>query len=806
MAMSVIINALIFHDALAQAAMLINDPTLNAERPVTPPPQFRQNQNFLPTPLRDEWDRILAVNYWPIFHTAGEILRVLSTQAAVTILNSLWETAETLIAGGVTRSHDLTGVIFQRLIADRKFLATFYTRPAAAALLAGLALPVARPIRDDNWGDAESLAQVRIGDFACGTGTLLSTAYQRMSRLHEVYRGDPRALHPVMMRQGLVGLDVLNVAVHLTAAMLAGSHPDTPFEGECLLTMPYGRHTYGVCVGSLDLLSNQPSLGVIQAAAHTAGGRGEDEVRDILTRVGHERFDLVIMNPPFTRHGAHEGDRTLVHNPAFAAFETTEEVQNLMSAHLVDLAMGGCTHGHAGMASFFVELAHRKLASSGTLALVLPLTSMSGSSWEKARNLVSSAYSSLIVVTISERGSYLRSFSADTGMAECLLVAQKSRPRDENDHRALFVVLGGQPETALEGELIAEMISSVLAGGGVRRLEDGPFGGIQISIGTTHTGQMIDCPFPSEGPWQMVGISDISLAQSAYQLCRGRLWIEGMAATNVVQIPIATINDVASRLGPHHLDITGHMIKGDGLPQGPFEKIDGLPQGAAYPCLWRHDSSRERRLTVFPDSHGQVRQVDGRVPQRLQDRAEARWATASRAHYNTDLQFNAQSIIVAITERPSLGGRAWPTVVFDDDDPVLAFSLWSNSTLGLLCHWWMSNKSQNGRGTTTLTAMPLFSTLDLRRLSVRQHQTTRDVFADLAQERFLPFDQIDEDVARAELDRRLLIDVLGLPPSLCEPGGPMSLLRQKLAAEPQIHANKQSRLIFTAEGERNERR
>ena len=37
-------------------------------------------------------------------------------------------------------AHDLTGRIFQRLIADRKYLATFYTLPASAALLARLAV------------------------------------------------------------------------------------------------------------------------------------------------------------------------------------------------------------------------------------------------------------------------------------------------------------------------------------------------------------------------------------------------------------------------------------------------------------------------------------------------------------------------------------------------------------------------------------------------------------------------------------------------------------------------------------------
>jgi hypothetical protein len=799
MAMTVIVNALIFHEALAQAGMQVPGARSGATRRVKSPTQSRERGHFQPTPLCDEWEKILEVNYWPIFHSAGTILKALPIRTAVAVLDSLWETAEALVAGGVTKSHDLTGVVFQRLIADRKFLATFYTRPAAAALLAGLALPVSRPIRSSNWGDSRSLSRARIGDFACGTGTLLSTAYQRVSLLHEVHQGDPKALHPTMMKQGLVGLDVLNVGVHLTAAMLAGSHPDTPFEGECLLTMPYGRHDWGACVGSLDLLTEQASFDILQAAAQTAGGRGAEEVRDLLSRVGHRHFDLVIMNPPFTRHGAREGDRSLVHNPAFAAFETSEEDQNLLAAHLANLADGSCAHGHAGMASYFVELAHRKLAPSGTLALVLPLTSMSGSSWEGVRNLLSSAYSSVSVVTIAERGATTRAFSADTGMGECLVVAQKSRPN--SDRRAIFVVLTGQPQTALEGELTAEMISSAVAAGTVTRLEDGPFGGTRISLGTSHIGQVIDAPLPAEGAWQIVGISDLSLAQSAYQLSRGRLWIEGMTAATHIDIPMATIGDVADRVGPHDLDITGALVKSDGLPQGPFEKIDGFPRGAAYPCLWNHDSSKERRLIVLPDSHCRVRQVRGRVPEKLQERADARWATASRAHYNRDLRFNSQSIIVAITEQPSLGGRAWPTVVFTDDDHALLFSLWSNSTLGLLCHWWMSNKSQEGRGTTTPTAIPFMPTLDLRRLSARQHRAAASAFAELARERFLPMDQIHEDGARARLDRRLFVDVLGLPSTLCDSGGPIELLRQKLAAEPQVHADKKTRLVFEAAGE-----
>ena len=726
---------------------------------------------------------------------------MLPTQLCATILNILWETAEELIVGGVTRSHDLTGVIFQRLIADRKFLATYYTQPSGAALLAGLAIPMQWPIAGETWDDSTALSSVRIGDFACGTGTLLSTAYQRLGLLHEVHGGNPKDLHPVMMENGLVGLDVLAVAVHLTAAMLAGSHPDTPFEGECLLTMPYGSYQWGTSVGSLDLLEAQPSLEVFQSAAETAGGRGAREVRDLVQQVGHEQFQLVIMNPPFTRHGAREGDRSQVHNPAFAAFGATEEEQNRLSSRLRSLGIKGPAHGHAGLASYFVDLAHRKTAPSGTLALVLPLTSMSGTSWEGTRTLWREEYSSPFVVTIAEEGSHSRSFSADTGMAECLFVARKQQ-HNRDTSRANFAILNKQPSDSLEGEQIATGIWRIADSGNVRRLEDGPFGGTRLLLGDTLYGEVVDCPLPDEGAWQMVGVKDITLGQTAYQLTIGHIWIEGMQSDGTVSVPVTSLEHVVQRIGPHHLDITGAQIKADGLPQGPFECLPGVPPGAAYPSLWNHDSRRERQLIVEPDTHCRVREVDGTTSTELLNRAGRRWESASRIHYNLDLRFNSQSLIVATTPHPTIGGRAWPTLCFDDTSYECAFSVWCNSTLGLLCHWWMANKSQAGRGTSTATSIPAFTTIDVRELSAAQHVEAGEIFQALAEERFLPFDQIDEDPARAELDRRLVEDVLGLGPQLCAPGGPMERLRAKLAAEPQLHADKKTRIVFTRAGER----
>ena len=51
------------------------------------------------------------------------------------------------------------------------------------------------------------------------------------------------------------------------------------------------------------------------------------------------------------------------------------------------------------------------------------------------------------------------------------------------------------------------------------------------------------------------------------------------------------------------------------------------------------------------------------------------------------------------------------------------------------------------------------------------------------------------------------MDVLGLPESLVDAGGPIDLLRRKLACKPQIHGGKtDSGSISTMNGERSEQR
>ena len=811
MAMTVLMNALIFHEALAAARFQVTDEPGGAPRSTRLPAlrQGARDETYDPTELCAEWERILAVNYWPIFWTAKEMLGRMPAATAGGALAALRSAARLLIIGGVTRSHDLTGVVFQRLIADRKFLATFYTRPEAAALLAGLALPAGRAPGGADWGDAETLAGLQVGDFACGTGTLLSTAYQRLSLLHELHGGDPAALHAPMMKHGLVGLDVLNINVHLTAAMLAGSHPDTPFDGECLLTMPYGERylrTNGngkrngngrngngngkpkeaVTVGSLDLLAESAQAGLLgHAAAVTSGGRAPEEVRDLVSRVGHGKFDLVIMNPPFVRATGMEGEKVGTGNPAFAAFNTSRATQKKMQESLVALHGGeSVATGNTGLAADFLDLALRKARPDGAIALVLPLSAVSGVEWEDARRLIRRLCADVTVVTIAGAGTHDASFSADTGMAECLLVARRGDPPTEG--RAAFVALRRQVRSAHEAELLSAEITRIRESGGLPAIEQ--IGGqAAITIGRHAYGVMLSAPLPDSGPWPLVGTTDIDLARAAWNMERGELLQMGFPNRENIGMPIARIGEIADR-GPYHADI--YWDYADGSPRGPFF-LSKPPRNPVptYPILWAHDTKRERRMAVEPDAEGVIKPGQQEKAARIQ-------STATRVHYNRDLHFNAQSLIAAMTERPCIGGHAWPSVIFENSEHEYAFALWCNSTLGLLLHWWTSNKTQSGRGRMTVTGIPNIPSLDTRALTAAQHAAAKDAFEAMRGLRFLPFDQIDEDPARAELDRRLLLDVLGLPESLCAENGPVDLLRRKLAREPRIHGGKKSRVVF----------
>ena len=73
------------------------------------------------------------------------------------------------------------------------------------------------------WKDPEAIAQLRIADPACGSGTLLMAAVQEVLKAHRRHAG--RSQEPVAVRRllegAIHGYDVVPAAIHLTAATLA---------------------------------------------------------------------------------------------------------------------------------------------------------------------------------------------------------------------------------------------------------------------------------------------------------------------------------------------------------------------------------------------------------------------------------------------------------------------------------------------------------------------------------------------------------------------------------------------------------
>ncbi len=761
MACAIIANALVFHDQIAGMHAGIKSLALACGDGVDNP----QGE------VLAAWTAILNINYWPIFAIAKDILGHFDSADAARILHRLRDTAQAVSATGVENAHDLTGRIFQRLIADRKYLATFYTLPASAALLARLAVAKLEGV---DWSNAEAIGKLRIGDFACGTGALLSAVYEQIAARHERAGGDGSKLHQVMMEEVLYGCDVMPSAIHITGSTLSGVEPTVGFINSRLYTMPYGRQQDGgVMIGSLELLqsSRVQTLFNISDPALRTGSAGEETAAQVSTEIPDFGYDLVIMNPPFTRATNHEGAHADITNPAFAAFDATRAEQRAMGAHANKLAKNTCYHGNAGIASAFAALAHKKVKLGGVLALVLPLSAATGVSWQGLRDLLTRDYTDMTVMTIAANDRDM-SFSSDTGMAECLVIARRLRVDEKPNDISRFISLSRRPQGfAYARELVADCALDITE---VRHIEDGPYGGTPLEIGGELAGYTITAP---QAPiWSAVRVSDYSVAQTAFALTQSKLWPPGCATS--VELKTALLAEVGA-LGLVDRDINGKPPKPGKPPRGPFDKVDPSPT-ATYPSLWNHTAKNETRMVCDPDSQLQVRQG-------MEEKASDVWATASRTHLNREYTFGSQPLAVAYTEKKSIGGTAWPNVIFPNRGFDYAFTVWGNSTLGLLSYWWHSSRQQSSKARMTIRSAESLPVLDLRCLTDEQLLIAQQIFEEFRDKKLMPAYVADVDPNRALLDRRVLCDLLGFGKDIYKA---VRLLSAKWCAEPSVHGGK----------------
>ena len=784
MAMAIVANALTFQTMLAG----VHDVrTLDA---------LRRGGALPKSPVLREWERILQINYWPIFHVAREVLTPIPDGTASRLLARLADVSGELDAHGVTRSHDLYGRTFQRLISDRKFLATFYTLPESAALLAELAVGLI----DVDWADPEAVTGLRACDFACGTGTLITAAYHALLARHRRAGGDDAEIHRPMMERAIFAADIMPAATHLTTSMLSSAHPTAPFEQTQVHLLPYGRQDAGAtadfALGALDLIRKQHGTGLfeqtgIEVQHGTAGTVGVDRQgggwSDTFL-LEHRSMDLVIMNPPFTRPTGHEGNKVGVPVPAFAGLGNDDAEQAAMSNLLkairkeIEVPAG---HGNAGLASNFLDLAEAKVKPGGVLALVMPLSLLQGSAWSASRELLRSRYEKTTVISLASTGrDGAMSFSADTGMREVLVVARRrdaseGKSEDVTEAPVTFVALRKRPASATEA---AGLVAATREAARLDRS--------RIMLGDDLCGIRV------VGTWDDGGCASVAhpeVVDAVRGLRGGALTLPRTNDTHA--LPVTRLGGLGAR-GLYHQDINGveprasspgkkkvaEKVEGD-VFRGPFDIVSIQTAEPTFPVLWGHAVDRERGLIVQPDREGVVRE-------RADQRAADAWSTATRLHFNRDFQLNAQSLAACLTPTSTLGGRAWPNFLMADRRHEMAAVLWANTTPGLMLFWWQGSVQQAGRACLTVSRLPDLPVLDARALSDAQHELARDLLARFRDRPFLPANEAYRDETRQALDAAVFVHLLGLPASILEP---LAVLRTQWCSEPTVHGGKATR-------------
>jgi len=383
--------------------------------------------------LQSYFDAVLKIDYRPTFGFK------IATKLPEDVLGAVKETISLIIALKPEKiKQDILGKIFHDLIPFeiRKAVAAFYTNNEAAALLARLAI-----------NDADE----KVIDLACGSGTLLVSAYRRKKELfvengHEFTAKE----HARYLERDLTGVDIMPFAAHLAAVHLSLQAP--LYETQCVRlgvwdsTEPTVRPNHIIPTISrelkkayanpkLDIFSEQTAINrrfgdssYIKKGAVTQEGIGGDAI-------ALEYADVVIMNPPFTRQ-----ERL----PEAYKRKLAERFRHYSTA----------LTGQLGLHGYFILLADAFLKEGGRIAFVLPATVLRLQSMEALRRFLVEHYRIDFIISTDQRSA----FSESARFREVLLVATKKI--DRKDAKCLFSNLKRIPVDDSDASFLAGELKS----------------------------------------------------------------------------------------------------------------------------------------------------------------------------------------------------------------------------------------------------------------------------------------------------------------------------------------------------------
>ncbi|MFX0013105.1 MAG: class I SAM-dependent DNA methyltransferase [Promethearchaeota archaeon] len=289
-------------------------------------------------------------NFGAIFN--ARIVELLPKESAVT-LNHVFQSFISFNKSQFTS--DILGKIFHGLIPFelRKFLAAYYTSNVVGGFLSYLA------IKND---------QVKIMDPACGSGTLLVSAYKRIIEIN-------RNLDHNQILRNIYGVDVSAFAAQLAAINLAIQKP---------------TDSWNTCnIAILDFFRL--------------------EIGDKVVGFKVPKFDVFIGNPPFTR-----GDRL------------DSEYKDFLQNHLLHKGISfDYNKKYLGLYAYFLLDSLRFLKAEGILAFILPLSLINSFTMKPVLKFLMSKFLFIYIITSEAQIT----FSEQCSFKEILLIAQKGRKK-----------------------------------------------------------------------------------------------------------------------------------------------------------------------------------------------------------------------------------------------------------------------------------------------------------------------------------------------------------------------------------------
>ncbi len=488
--------------------------------------------------FRDAWNLILALDYKPIFETGRAALQSCPPDPA--FADAVRDTADAALAvvqniAGLR--HDLLGRIFHTVLDTARYDGSFYTTTAAATLLAALAIG---PDTCD-WQNADDIARLRVTDPACGTGTLLMAAAERIRDLAPQSDVD-EAISRALIENVFTGYDVNLTATHMAATTLGLLSPTTQFRN-----MKIGRTFLGVddagdaYLGSLEFLDRQPML-----MPWPGGAQAVTQVDTGETMAGAEPADLVIMNPPFTRD-------SLRHDQ----FNRQEErkikdrEKALFANKPVHLSNNGGPFLYLG--EFLAK------PDAGSMAVVLPLVGATNYATMGMRQHLAQRFHIETIVTSHDPERIY--FSENTDIGEMLVICRRWPASKGAKPPTRVVNLARNPATPADAISVAAAIESDNVAG-----QD--YGTLQL------------------WPESRIAAGDWGAVQflSPY-LCEK--FVELRDAGLFPAIALGSITDI----GP-----AGQRIR-DAFTRS------AMPDAAGRVALWQHDTSVTQSMTAKPDTH-----------------------------------------------------------------------------------------------------------------------------------------------------------------------------------------------------------